>query len=72
MTSLAIDTSFIYSATSTEALQWRMATETGTRGDKITYTHVTDKIYTRHFKIYYVACVQFRNFSTIRVQYYSL
>ena len=69
MTCLAIGTLLIYSDTETEALQLRMATETGTRRDKITDTHAPDKIYTWYFKIYYVACVQFRNFSTIRVQY---
>ena len=48
---------FIYSYTATEALQWRMAPEIGTRRDKITDTHAPGKIYTRYFKIYYVACV---------------
>ena len=72
MTSLAIDTSFIYSATSTEALQWRITTETGTHRAKITDTHALGKIYTRYFNICSVACVQFREFSTIMVLSLSL
>ena len=72
MTCLAIGTLLIYSDTETEALQWKMAPETGTHRDKIIDTHAPGKIYTRYFKIYYVACVQFRNFSIIGVIYYSL
>ena len=72
MTCLAIDTSLIYSATATEALQWRMALETGTHRAKITDTHAPGKIYTQYFNIYSVACVQLREFGTIRVLYYSL
>ena len=67
MNCLAIDTSLIYSATETEALQWSMAPETDTRGAKIIDTHAPGKIYTRYFYIYYVTCEQFRELSTIRV-----
>ena len=72
MTGLVIDTSLIYGATATEALQWRMAPETGTHRAKITDTHAPGNIYTRYFNIYYVVCVKFRQFSTTRVLHYSL
>ena len=72
MTCLAIDTSLIYSATATEALQRRMSPETGTHRAKITDTHVPGKIYTRYFNIYSVACIKFREFITIRLINHSL
>ena len=62
MTCLEVDTLLLYSYTSTEALQWRMAPETGTHRAKITDIYVTGKIDTHNFNIYYVACLQFRQF----------
>ena len=62
MNCLSIDALLIYSDTATKALQWRMATETGTHRAKITDTHAPGKIYKRSFKIYYMVCVRFRDF----------
>ena len=49
MTCLVIDTLLIHSDTATEAMQCRMAPETGTHRDKITDTHAPGKIYTLYF-----------------------
>ena len=62
MTWYAIYTLLLYNYTATEALQWRMAPKTGTHRAKITDIYVTGKIDTHNFNIYYVACLQFRQF----------
>ena len=62
MTCLEINTSLLYSYTSTEALQWRMAPKTGTHRATITDTYAPGKIDTHNCNIYYVACLHFRQF----------
>ena len=49
MTSLSIGALLLYDATVTEALQLRVASETGTHGAKITDTYEPGKIYTQNF-----------------------